>query len=56
MKIKVLVEYTLSNLIDEEDLQKEFDGDLKKCLDGMDEPVFALADDEGTIYGIRRIK
>lgn len=56
MDVKVLVEYTIKNLIDEEDLQKEFGGDLKKCLEHTDEQVCALAEDSGTIYGVRKLK
>lgn len=56
MDFKVLVEYTVKNLIDEEDLQKEFGGDVKKCLENTGEQVFALAEDPGIIYGIRKIK
>jgi len=56
MDVKVLVEYAVKNLIDEEDLRKEFGGDLKKCIENTEEQVWALAEDPGIIYGVRKIK
>jgi hypothetical protein len=55
MDVKVLVEYTISNLIDEEDLKNDFEGDLRKVIENTGDEVWALADDTGSIYGIRKI-